>query len=520
MRAIVLGHRRPTLASVIGSALLVVAPAAAEPKPKADPTFDQLAEELALPDLFAVAAKAAPVLESAGFSLDQARARFTSARGAYDLTLFANGDYSKLKGAIVQLGLPGLEQTATSETASIGLRKLIPTNGTFELFGTATAYYDRSPGVDNTFEAGVRARLTQPLLRGFGPAGYDRAYDSARFHASAAVTRRAAAARAYALTVARGYWELALAWEVLAIRRDAVELAKHQVAIAEGGIRTGKFSDSELLPPKQAMASRQQDVMAAELDVINQSVALRLLVGMDVTATKLAVKPPELPNPDGVELDAAAFVSRALATSDDLKAAVDEDKSAKAELAGAKRDLLPRADLRLEGGPLGTDVTGYDITGTVINHNATFGNAVNGISGGYEVDANLTFELPIGNHAAGGVYDASRAAAYDAAFQVGKTRREVAAEAARAVYEIQNHAESAKLGATAVEIARANVDAEQKKFELGKSSSQEIIRRQDDLGNVRLREAIERARFQESRAELDALTGEILEKSGLRMLEK
>jgi len=520
MCAIVTRYRRPTMAGVIGSALLVVAPAGAEPKPKADPTFDQLAEELALPDLFAVAAKSAPVLESAAFSLAQARARFTGARGAYDLTLFASGDYSKLKGAIVQLGLPSLEQTATSETASLGLRKLIPTNGTFELFGTATAYYDRSPDVSNTFEAGVRARLTQPLLKGFGAAGYDRAYDSARFHASAAVIRRAAAARAYALSVARGYWELALAWDVLAIRRDSVELAKHQVAIAEAGIRTGKFSDSELLPAKQAMASRQQDVMAAELDVINQSVALRTLVGMDVTATKLALKPPEPPTPDGVELDPGAFVSRALATSDDLKAAIDEDKSAKAELAGAKRDLLPRADLRVEGGPLGTDVTGYDALGTTITHTATFGNALSAISSGFEVDANLTFELPIGNHAATGVYDASRAAAYDTAFQVGKTRREVAAEAARAVYEIQNHAESAKLGTTAVEIARANVDAEQKKFELGKSSSQEIIRRQDDLGNVRLREAIERARYQESRAELDALTGEILDKSGLRMLEK
>jgi outer membrane protein TolC len=467
--------------------------------------LDRTAETKSLPELFGVAVRVAPALEQASYRADTARAQADAADGAFDTTIVGNVGYLRTKNLPVSFGI----DHELDKTYSLSIRKLLPTNGTLELIGklddlTIPVVDSMNNVVDQrSLTTSLTARLTQPLLRDFGPVAADRVRTAARQRASAETIRRTATARAFALQVVTAYWELALAWRTLEIRRDAVESAQKQLGFVEAGIRTGKYSESEVFPVKQALAVRQQDTLEAQLDVVDRSIALRRQIGMEVEAGKLALKPTKLPDPAPIEIDVKAVIAKALATSDDVKAALAEQRAADATLAGSRRGLLPRADLQLEGGPVGSD--------------AQLGKSFGKIGDGYTVTGNLVVELPVGNHAARGQYGIDRAAARDLAFQVGKTRADIAADAARAVYELGVHRESVALGVGAVEIGKLNVEAETRKFELGKSTSAEIIRRQDDLQNVRLREAQERARYQIALAALDTATGVILEKYGIHM---
>jgi outer membrane protein TolC len=483
--------------------------------------LEKSGEKMTLPQLFGVAVRTAPELQNAAFSLQLAEAQLTASAGSHDFVLTAGTEFGRSLGTPTIPGIDGNGQDVLDNELSI--RKLLPTNGTLELIGSLVSFTTDN-GVLKTKQitAGTKLRLTQPLLQNAGSVAAYKAFDAARAHRSAALIRQSAVARTYAVQVIRAYWQLALSWRALEVRRAGVELAKKQIAIAEAGIRTGKFAPSELLPVQQAIATRQQEILAAQLDVAQGSIALRRLVGMEVLADKFAVRTIELPEPAAIPLDSKTFVELALRESADLKAAMEDQKSAEAAAAGSKRSVLPRLDLRIEGGPQGSDVTLTDGDPVMpkITHNPTFGGAVNKLSaGGYSVDANLTLEWALGNHTTSGLYEADAATALNFKFLVGKTRADVAADVIKTVYSARVHLESAELGAKAVAAAEANVDAETKKFENGKSSSAEIIRRQDDLETARLRQAVEIAAYHVALAELEAASGTILAKYGLKILD-
>ncbi|HUS32511.1 MAG TPA: TolC family protein [Kofleriaceae bacterium] len=473
---------------------------------RADSELDT-ARETPLTDLFAAATKSAPALESVAFSLAEARAQQATAEGPHDLTLAAIADYQRVKGAPSVPGLPG--DSSTTKLYEISLRKLLPTNGLLELVGNAVeSDTDLSGMPSDTVTSAVKVRLTQPLLRGVGPAAANRLRESAKLRVSAAGARRAAEARAFAVDLVRAYWELSLAWRKVEIARASADLAKKQQTIVEGGIRTGKLSQSEVYPVQQAFATRQQDIALAELDVIERSIALRRLVGLDVTPEAAALKPAmlrPLEKSATAPTDVTGLITRALEISDELRAAREEKRAADAALAGARRERLPRADLELEAGPLGTATT--------------LGASTSKLGDGYTVGARLTIEVPLGNHTGRGIYESDHATAVDATYQLARTRNDVAADVTRMVHAARAHLVAAQEGTRAVEAAVANVDAETKKFELGKSTSAEIVRRQDELQDVRLREAIERTSYEIALAELDAATGAILEKNGLKLID-
>ena len=76
---------------------------------------------------------------------------------------------------------------------------------------------------------------------------------------------------------------------------------------------------------------------------------------------------------------------------------------------------------------------------------------------------------------------------------------------------------SIALGNQAIDLAEQNVAAEQKRFELGKSTNFEVLRRQDELEQARLRHASAVADYLAARADLDGLGGAILARYGIVM---
>jgi outer membrane protein len=490
----------------------------APPPAEDDVTLEAGAEPLSLASVFAVAVRVAPELEDAAFALEQARGEAAIADGRHDFTVVGGAQYQRSHGQAPVPGVPGVvtEEDVTVKSGSIGLRKLLPSNGTVEVLGQGYGETS-SDGTDDVqiYTAGILFRLTQPLLAGFGPASAYGDSDRARHHRDAAAIRRTARARQYAVTVVAAYWGLALSWKKLEVARLSLELARKQQSNTADAVKTGRLARAELLPAEQAMATREQDILAAELEVVDNSLALRQLVGLEIAPAQLAVKTDEIPAVAPVEVDLAAAVAKAIEQSDELKAALVEDKGAKAALAGARRDDLPRVDLVLEGGPSGTSSPLLDPTVS-----PSFGRAVKELDSGYTIGANLTVEVPLGGNTTGGVAAVNRAIARDAEFEVGVTRAAVAANIARVVYSVKANLLSAKLGEKAVSLAEQNVDAEQRKFEVGKSTTAEVIRRQDELEAARLRAASATVDYHVSLARLEAATGDILSAYGLKMVDR
>lgn len=474
--------------------------AATGPSARADePVAFAKAERLTIEDLLKVAVRAAPELEAAAFDVSLARANRQVAEGATNWLAAAsvNKNISKL-----------VASTSDSLDTQVVVSKLLPSNGVVTVGATVSQQSRTEPRASNQFTTiDLSLSMKQPLLSGSGRTIRDSKIRATQYEMSAATIRRAAAARVFVANVAESYWRLALAWRRLEVLRLSLEAAEKQLAAIQRGLQSGAIAKSEALPFAQSIASRKIDIATAENDLVVQSLALRTLAGLEIPPDSPVVRTIDLPRAEAVTIDTADLVRKAIATSDELAAAMETTRGAEVGVQAARRNLLPTLDLTLTG----------DVTST----HETFSQALDEIrySRGYSLVAGATFSLPVGRDAEKGEYAAKRTTLARARFDVQTARRTIAADVVSLASQAVTSARVVELSGQVVALAQQNVEAEQRKFELGKSTSNEVVRRQNELENARLQLESASADATIALTRLEAVSGQILQRYGIKMID-
>ncbi len=457
------------------------------------------AEKFTMEDLLKVAVRVAPDLEAAAFDVETARANRRIAEGVtnWNTAAAVTKSISKLPAA-----------TNSSLDTQVLVSKLLPTNGVLALGTDVSQQSHTEPRATSKFTTiDLSVSVTQPLLAGFGPDVRDNVIRQTQHALSAATIRRSAAAREFVADVAEAYWRLALAWRRLDVLHLSLDAAEKQLATIQRGLQSGAIAKSEALPFAQSIATRKIDMANAEADIVAQSLALRILVGLEIPPDAPVVRTIDLPRADTVAIDTADLVKRAIATSDALNAALEDARGAEAGVAVARRNLLPKLDLTLQG----------DVTST----HTTFSQALEELrySRGYSLVAGASFALPVGRDAQKGTYAASRASLARARFGVQTARRTITAKVIGFATQAKTSAHTVELSDQVVNLAQQNVDAEQRKFELGKSTSNEVVRRQNELESARLQLEAANADATIALTRLEAASGQILQRYNIKMID-
>lgn len=474
--------------------------------------------DLALPDIVAVAMRQSPDFERAKYDLEVARANVERARGLEDFHINVTGSYQYVPDEQISAS-----DTLTLGSASLSLGRALPTGGTIAV--VASEQYDKffTPDVmysflNNTgYTSSLSLAITQPLLRGAWSRAFEAPIRQAEQARDAAQLGREARARVTLVAIVEGYWQVALAWRTLEVRRASLDLANKQLAFTQGAIRSDKLAKSEELAVQEAIAVRQQDVVDAQQLVLDRSLELRQLAGLEIPPNDVGLKTSALPQPAPLDLDVAAAVSAAYKHSAELAELAANERSAAAGVDLADGRARSRLDFQAQGGPVGisggtTNDAGNPVNGTL------YGATHNLLSHpGYQVLGSLTFDRAVQARTEHGGQAASHAQLQRARVDSQAARVRVAANATRAVQRVQAALVSIALDEKAIQLAEANVEAEQHKLELGKSTTFEVLRRQDDLQQVRLRHATAVVTYLTARAELDGLTGAILSQYGIVM---
>lgn len=471
-------------------------------------------DELRLADVVAAAVRQSPELERARIDVDAARAALLRAEGIEDVHV---GVRASGLAADTTADDPNGEVEQRRIALEASARRALSTGGTLGV----TAATDRThlvgiqrdengtpvqSGVDRRYATELVVDLVQPLLRGAGKAAFEAPIREAARQRDAAALMREARARDLVVSLAQSYWEVAFSWRRLEIRKASLELAQQQLAYTEGAIRSEKVARSEALAVQQVIAIRQQDVIAAEQALYEQSVGLRTLGGLEIGPDAIAVKTEALPGKiDAAEIDLAAVVRGAFAHSPEL-GALEATRQA-AEISAAAADNAAKSKLDLE---LAASLGGAD---------TTLGKALSSAAGrpGYSVTASLTFDRAIERRTERGGQAAARAQVLAAKVAEREAQARLAVRATRAVQRARAALASIALGEEAIGLAEQNIAAEQKRFELGKSTNFEVLRRQDELEQARLRHAVAVADYLTARADLDGLSGAILPRYGIVM---
>jgi outer membrane protein TolC len=500
-------RRRAHLVWVVALSLSMVAPSAWAQGPRS----------LGLEEAIRLAVGGNPALAAAGADVLIAQAAVEAARGLDDFVLDAGARWHQDRREPVA-GTPVQQPAIDGASASLGLTKPLPTGGRLGLHLAGDYSLTRfTTELDMTGATGrstseawapaIQLRLDHPLLRGLGISVARADRWRARAAVDLATAQQQGTAAALLRDVIEAYWDLAYATRELAIRRAAASSARDQLVRVEANIAVGKQPRSATAEIEVAIALRDDALLSAELALTERALELGRLCALPIASPAVATGGPmvvaaDKPAPPTRSPDGPATMEAALARNPALLASRAQGRAAIVEVDVTENGMLPQLDLTVAGGPVGN---AHDPSGAY--HQLTGLNS-------YSVLAQLVFQQPLGRHAARGARDAAREGLRKARLTEADIAAQISSAVVRGVAAVDTARRRAEVLSRSTEAAAVDLEAEKARFEVGRSTNFDVLRRQDALASVQL--VLLRAQVDQlkSLAAVDAITGDIFNRPG------
>jgi outer membrane protein len=360
----------------------------------------------------------------------------------------------------------------------------------------------------DTYSTVAQVTFLQPLLRGFGEDNRNATRIRARAALDVQELERENTAGNVVRDVIQAYWELAYAAQEVEIRKQSLALAREQLRITQAGIDVGKLAKTESLAIEQAIASREEELLLAEQNRSERAIELRRLIGMEIGPGEIELQATDRLDTVGTEPDMDKTLTAAMQNNPQLRTVRAQGKSAQIEVHVADNGLLPELNFNAAAGPAGQ----AEKLGDAFSNMAEFNS--------FAVVAGVNFSASLGNHNAKG----ARAVAEGNLRKVKMTEQDISSQIAAQVVRAVNLVRSAKkrmdVSAKATQLAAQNVDLEKARWEVGRTTNFEVLKRQDELAQSQLREARAHADYLKAVSILDSLTGDILPRYGIELAKQ
>lgn len=489
----------------LGLALLLL------PRPvQGQPTAAGVA--ISLRDAVARAVQHNPALAQTGAELAQADDAVLTARGLDDLVLDAGLSWLQVRHQLIA-GAPVQQPAFDDVLATLWLTQPLPTGGRLGLrlgsdYSRTEYATDLGASVQRSVAEAVapslQVTLQHPLLRGLGPKVARAPRRRALVQRDAAALARQQAAAMLLREVVQAYWDLYYASRELAIRRAAAAAAREQLERVQAQIDVGKQPPSAAAEVQVAAALRDETALLAAQARSERSIELERLLGQP-TASGPELIAAEEPSLAGEPLELDAAVVAALGGSAQLALARAAGRAAQIEVEVTANGLLPQLDLMFSGGTVGN----------ASDAGIAFGQL--GQLGSYSVNAALALQLPLQNRLARGSHAAALHSLRRAQLSEQDVRNQLVAAVKRLAAAVHSAGQRARLLERSVAVATLDLAAERARFETGRSTSFDVLRRQDEVAQVQLGQARAQVDEVRARAALEALSGRILERFGVHL---
>jgi outer membrane protein len=414
-----------------------------------------------------------------------------------------------------------------------------------------------NPAVQST----MTFTVTQPLLRGFGILPNTRFIIEAKNTVKVADSIFAQQVITTVSQVMTDYWELVFARENVKVEEAAVAVSTKLYGDNKKQLEIGTMAPLDVLTAESQLATDQQNLIVAQTNKLQQETILLVAITKNPLAGNLAgveiVPTTPISNPDVIEsLSLPDAVAEAWRKRPEIQQADLNLKNAGIEVKATRNALLPQMNIfgqysatGLNGNQVNTTqtATGFaadpnapivDITGnpfSVGNPGApgilafagtpTAFNTLTTVRPGGLPDAlntminnnfptyavGLNFTLPIRNRSAQA--DSARALLDERQQQVQyrSTQNAIVLSVRNALIALQQDRAQVAAAGKARELAQQTLDAEQKKYQLGSSTSYNVVLRSRDLTAAQGTELRAKANLEEAVVNFNQAMGRTLE---------
>lgn len=367
--------------------------------------------------------------------------------------------------------------------------------------------------------ASLNVSVTQPLLKNFGMNAGKQQLELSRVNSDLSQAQTLASVSTTIANVEDAYWDLVAAWRNVAIQEAALRDSVLQQQSNVRQAKRGAAAPIDAIESSTQVSTYQEQVFSALQNVSQLQNELKSLIVTDpgdpiwranLVPTSSVLQLPASPDVDTVLADA-------LKNRPEVREALDQQKQADIDLAYAKNQKLPQADLSVGyngngfagnalpplGGIFGT-ATPPPYMGGV--YSQAYGN----IGRFPTVNAQLQFSVPIGNDTAKAAYSAAQEQERIAAIDKMSTSERLQYEVRNAVQNYESAVAQLSAARQARESAAAVLASEERKFRNGESTTFLVDQREVEFVQAEGNELQAQTNVNKAVVELQRVDGSIL----------
>jgi outer membrane protein len=403
---------------------------------------------------------------------------------------------------------------------------------------TNSAFSTVSPALSSGFQF----KLTQHLLQGFGFAA------NTRFIRIAKNNRELSdvAFRLQIITsvdqIENMYWDLVFAYENLRVKEESLTFSQKTLSDTKKQVEIGSLAPIEAVRAQSTVAADQQALTVAKTNLQLQQLIMKnalsrtlhdpALAGADVIPTSTM----EVPETEQVQ-PTEDLVNEALRHRPELVESRISLRSQEFSNQALRSALLPSLDLFAYYG--GSGLGGAQNPANVCqspnqgfcasaNPNPTLGQSPLIPSTSYVSTLNqlvnstapdkgmgLQLNIPLRNRAAQAVQVRGELEYRQGQMALQQTENRVSIEVRQAQFAVEQNQASVASAKAAVDYAQQSLDAEQKKYQFGTSTTTAVLQTRSALATAESTLMSAMAAYEKSRVELDRAVGTLLDHNGI-----
>jgi outer membrane protein TolC len=388
---------------------------------------------------------------------------------------------------------------------------------------------------ETQFNSNFRAQVTQHLLQGFGFAANTRFIQIAKNDRELSDVAFRLQITTTVDQIENMYWDLVFAYENVRVQQEQLAFAQKTLSDNRKQVEIGTLAPIEVVRAQSTVATNQQTLTVALTNLQLQQLLMKNALSRTLVDPVLAdaevipTSTMELPAQEPV-VPIQDLVNDALAHRPELAESRINLSNTAISNKAIRSSLLPSLDLfaYYQGAGLGgtlnpsylctTDPT--KCTGQ-ISPATSYSGALSqlGDSTAPDKGVGLTLSIPLRNRAAQSIQVRGELEYRQSQLRLQQLENQVRIEVRNAQFGVQQNRASVASAQAAVDLARQSLDAEQKKYALGASTSTLVLQNQALMTQAEVTLVSAKAAYEKAELELDRAIGLLLDHAGIVIAE-
>ena len=369
-------------------------------------------------------------------------------------------------------------------------------NYQFDFTNNRNKTNSKTAGLNPNYNSEFQLSLTQPLLKNFGIDINKRNVHIANNEVDISDLEFKNKVIDIISDVEKTYWDFVFSLRDLEVKQKSLERAKDFQKRVKSQVLVGTMAAIETLQAESEVASREEFLLVSQDVIEDNQDKLKNILNIDFSSPKglNPIYPSSEANILIQDINFDEVLKIALLNRPDYLAQKKDLKNKNIVVKYQENQIYPSVDLVGSLGVNGLSGEAITITSGTFQGTSAFGGSYgNSLTDAlstkyYDWEVGVKFSYPLGNRSAKSKLSASRLEKAKLILDIKNLEKKIILEVRESVRQLKTDAKRIKAATLARKLAEEKLKAEEKKFEVGLSTSFNVLEFQEDLAESQTNE--------------------------------